>query len=421
MPLLPKKPAAMSFKDLMVGVKDVHQATAAQQGAQRFAPVREALKSATTHSEMAKKASDVGAFGKTPSGEPVRASVVESESWGNNIRATPISGNVNTGTTPEWNLVLHPESTKPELGRRAMFGDAQNTFPDFGMYWKELEDPDTYENLLGPQGKKLQKKMDEIYQSRSRDVDWYKYPKPSIYEINAERIIPGNPDPSMAGYRPVGADVYSLMYDMTRLPKGEFGISASELSPVNIPRRLRNTLSHYFGHGDYGNIMPFMEEGTGRGAISDQLFSQPIRDIQGERNYLMQNLPPKIAERLMNQSPLTVARLSDDEIAGMQLLREAQLARTYGPGTGDLGPFDTRQLRELAEPGVSQLSSQGSHDVRRAFGPHTLGRAIMTEQAIKRLLKGETAEEISYDLLKGVNPEAYKGRYAKGGLAAACA
>jgi hypothetical protein len=35
------------------------------------------------------------------------------------------------------------------------------------------------------------------------------------------------------------------------------------------------------------------------------------------------------------------------------------------------------------------------------------------------MLRGQTPEEISYELFKNVPDEAFKGRYAKGGLATA--
>lgn len=405
---MPKK-LPISFADLMTGVEKVHKEVASKQSAQRFGPVREALKAATTHSEQVQKASDTGIFGKTEKGEPVRASLVEPVKWGSKIRAEPITGNI--GDREAFHLVLHPESMRPELGTGGSgVYRGMNPFPDFRMFAAYPEDPHTYESLFGPQTKAMENRFLRESGGRSSNM-------PGMYKIDAERIQPGDLDPSMYGYRPVGADLYSLVYDMSRLPGGQFGITADELSSVNNARRLRNTLSHYFGHGDYGNVIPFAEEGVGRDAFSSQLFRYPISDVDAEKNYLLDLVPAKIYDQLIGVTPSKVSRMAPEQVAGLQLLREAQLAKSYGPSTEGVQPFDMRRLREIAEPEVSSLADRGSYTIQRAFGPHTLGRSITTDEAIRRILKGEHPDDISYDLLKDVSPSGYKGRYAKGGLA----
>lgn len=406
---MPKK-LPISFADLLTGVTKVHQEAAAKPGAQRWGPVREALKSATTHSEMAQKASDLGVFGKTEKGEPVRASLVEPVQWGSRMRAEPITGNV--GSREAFHLVLHPESMRPDVGTGGGgFNRGSNPFPDFKAFAVYPEDPHTFENLYGPQTKAMDKRLGkEYYKPGSSGY-------PQVFKIDAERIQPNDLDPSMYGYRPVGADLYSLIYDMSRLPGGQFGITAEDLSSVNNARRLRNTLSHYFGHGDFGNVVPFAEEGVGRDAFSSQLFRYPISDVNAEKNYLLDLVPAKIYDQLIGVTPSKIPKMAPEQVAGLQLLREAQLAKSYGPSTEGVRPFDMRRLREIAEPEVSALADRGSYQLQRAFGPNTLGRSITTDEAIRRILKGEHPDDISYDMLKDVSPSGYKGRYAKGGLA----
>lgn len=405
---MPKK-LPISFADLLTGVEKVHKEVASREGAQRFGPVREALKAATTHSEMAKKASDTGIFGKTARGEPVRASLVEPVQWGSRMRAEPITGNV--GDREAFHLVLHPESMRPEVGTGGGgILRGLNPFPDFKAFAVYPEDPHTFESLYGPQTKAMEKRFLKEPTSLSSNT-------PGIYKIDAERIQANDLDPSMYGYRPVGADLYSLIYDMSRLPGGQFGITAEDLSSVNNARRLRNTLSHYFGHGDFGNVVPFAEEGVGRDAFSSQLFRYPISDVNAEKNYLLDLVPAKIYDQLIGVTPSKIPKMAPEQVAGLQLLREAQLAKSYGPSTEGVRPFDMRRLREIAEPEVSALADRGSYQLQRAFGPNTLGRSITTDEAIRRILKGEHPDDISYDMLKDVSPSGYKGRYAKGGLA----
>jgi hypothetical protein len=60
--------------------------------------------------------------------------------------------------------------------------------------------------------------------------------------------------------------------------------------------------------------------------------------------------------------------------------------------------------------------------VRAGIGPHTLGRARTTEEAIYRMLRqGADPDDIANDLLREMRGETggMKGRYAKGGLASA--
>lgn len=413
--MAPPIPKGLSLKDLMTGVADVQKVAAARPGAQAF-EIRDLLRG-KTHGEMAKIASDKGIFGTTPRGEPVRASVMSASS------DTPVKGNLprRVYNNEKFGLVLHPESKKPELDTH--FGSKDPTL----SFAKDI-DPDTYDyNETGPMWKAIAGKLDSIDAKNrealikkiraGKDVDSRFYPAP-IFTVNAENV--GGRGSAWKGYKSPGTNLYSLGFDMSRAPGGEFGVTANTLTEVNVPRRIRNALSHYFGHGDFGTIAPVNEEKVrGIAPYSSQSIRMPVEDVRLEDDYLSSMLPKKFGSKLQSMRPQSLADLTDDEMAGYLLLREAQLAGAYGPPTQGLGPFDLKDLRALSVPTVKTASERGGTGILRAFGPNTLGRALTTEETVARMLRGQTPEEISYELFKNVPDEALKGRYAKGGLATA--
>ena len=413
--MAPPIPKGLSFKDLMTGVADVHKAAAARPGAQAF-EIRDLLRG-KTHGEMAKIASDQGIFGKLKSGEPVRASVMSPRA------SDPISKNVpiNESASDKFDIVLHGESKTPKAYRE---GDGNPTI----RFHKDI-DYDTHEyNRTGPLFNRIEDMLGPIdarnfakYKAdvmAGRDTGRIGSPSAQMYQINAQEAAGSGP--RWKGYKSPGTNLYQLGYDMSRAPGGEYGVTAGTLTNVNHPRRLRNVLSHYFGHGDFGTISPLNEEKVrGISPFSTQSFRMPMDDISLEDSYLADLLPKKFGSKLQGMSPRSLAGLTDDEMAGYMLLREAQLAGAYGPPTQGLGPFDLKDLRALSVPTVKTASERGGTDILRAFGPNTLGRALTTEETVARLLRGQTPEEISYELFKNVPDEAFKGRYAKGGLATA--
>jgi hypothetical protein len=413
--MAPPIPKGLTFKDLLTGVADVHKAAAARPGAQAF-EIRDLLRG-KTHGEMAKIASDKGVFGTTPRGEPVRASVISARS------NAPVTKNLTRSSfdTGEFDLVLHPESKKPDPQREYTGRDPTLTF-------KKDIDEDTYDyNETGPMWKQIADKLRSIdagqleaLRKRIRageNIDGTFYDAP-IFTINAQNV--GANNPTWKGYKSPGTNLYQLGFDMSKAPGGEFGVTANTLTNVNIPRRIRNALSHYFGHGDFGTIAPINEEKVrGISPFSTQSFRMPIDDVSLEDSYLADLLPKKFGSKLQGMRPQSLADLTDDEMAGYLLLREAQLAGAYGPPTQGLGPFDLKDLRALSVPTVKTASERGGTGILRAFGPNTLGRALTTEEAVARMLRGQTPEEISYELFSNVPDEVLKGRYAKGGLATA--
>jgi len=412
--MAPPIPKGLSLKDLMTGVVDVHKAAAARPGAQAF-EIRDLLRG-KTHGEMAKIASDQGIFGKLNSGEPVRASVVSARS------NQPITKNLprSSFNDERFDLVLHPESKKPDPRTGLTGRDPTLTF-------KKDIDEDTYDyNETGPMWRQIAGKLKSFdadnlkaYRKRAmagKDAGWFD--EAPIFSIDSQNAGAGT---SMwKDYKSQGTNLYSLGFDMSKAPGGEFGVTANTLTDVNIPRRIRNALSHYFGHGDFGTIAPINEEKVrGLSPFSTQSFRMPVDDISLEDSYLADLLPKKFGSKLQDMRPQSLADLTDDEMAGYLLLREAQLAGAYGPPTQGLGPFDLKDLRALSVPTVKTASERGGTGILRAFGPNTLGRALTTEETIARMLRGQTPEEISYELFKNVPDEAFKGRYAKGGLATA--
>jgi hypothetical protein len=412
--MAPPIPKGLTFKDLLTGLADVHKAAAAKPGAQAF-EIRDLLRG-KTHGEMAKIASDKGIFGTLPSGEPVRASVMSPHVDGPVSKNVPIQENTND----KFDIVLHGESKTPKAYRE---GDGNPT-----MRFKKDYDYDTYdynrtgplfnriENMLGPiDARNFEKYKADVRAGRETGIG---SKSAQMFQINA--MDAGGSGPGWKGFKSPGTNLYQLGYDMSRAPRGEFGVTAGTLTEVNHPRRLRNVLSHYFGHGDFGTISPLNEEKVrGLTPWSSQSFKSPVDDINLEDSYLRDLLPSKFGTKLQGMGPRAFAGLTDDEMAGYMLLREAQLAGAYGPPTQGLGPFDMKDLRALSVPTVKKASEQGRDSILRAFGPNTLGRALTTEETVARMLRGQTPEEISYELFKGVPLEAIKGRYAKGGLATA--
>jgi len=409
--MAPPIPKGLTFKDLLTGLADVQKTGAALPGAQAF-EIRDLLRG-KTHGEMAKIASDQGIFGKLKSGEPVRASVISPFS------KDPVKGNTPhyDNSNDKFNIVLHGESQKPK----------PNSDPTLNFH-KDINYDDYEYHKTGPLWNRVDKRLDAInprnFEAYKKDVLAGKdvgngifYDSP-VYQIDA--MGAGGAGPKWSGYKSQGSNLYSLGFDMSRAPGGEFGVTADMLTEVNHPRRLRNALSHYFGHGDFGTVSPLNEtKFRGDSPFSTQSFALPIDDPRLELDYLDRMLPAKFGAKLKGMGPRALAGLNDDEMAGYMLLREAQLAGAYGPPTQGLGPFDLKDLRALSVPTVKTASERGGAGILRGFGPNTLGRALTTEETVSRILRGQTPEEISYELFKDVPLEAIKGRYAKGGLATA--
>jgi hypothetical protein len=144
------------------------------------------------------------------------------------------------------------------------------------------------------------------------------------------------------------------------------------------------------------------------------LFSQPISSKGGEQ-YALQKLfedYDDLVDEAMTMQPRDLRGMSPDVMAGLLYSREAQLNKAYGPESQGgmmalpqhLGNKDV--LFRLTEPYRSAAARTNETGVRAGIGPHTLGRARTTEEAIYRMLRqGSDPDDIANDLLREMRGE----------------
>ena len=255
---------------------------------------------------------------------------------------------------------------------------------------------------------------------------------PQVLEINAMGVVPFVPESWASKVPGKGKEMYAALYDMIRA--SGHGNMASTLTDVNQARRLGNVASHSMGHGDLRFIGPVSEypgHMPGSKSYSPQLFNQYVFDPDRESDWLTGMLGkggrgrPDLAQQALDLSPGDLLGYTDDQILGMLLTREAQLSGTYGPAAKTKSPIlfgntslradDTSGLRNAAIDAVK--ANKGS--IHGAFGPHSVGRQLTTEETIQRVMRGESPEEIAADMIQRAPEDAYRDRYRKGGLVAA--
>lgn len=412
-------PANMSFLELMEGVGKGHRALASIPGAQRMPLIARQQQVGMKPAEVVEQYNKLGAFGKTESGEPVRAVL--------SARMDRDLDKIRRGGMPHDGLIrLYPESKVP----------------------KKLEDASVPEMTRSPQVSwspgattRSTQPMTQAYEQRMRDTQygrgWSSFgPPPEMLEMYAMNVKPYARTPQWYSNLPSkGKELYSLAYDLMRAQG--LGNTAPGLTDVNKARRLGNVASHALGHGDTGFIVPFSEPGHGFSHLgeSPSLFGYTLGDITGEEKYLNYMLSKwkdkdkrKHGEELYQQAQALLTpdflKASDDAILGTLLTREAQLAGVYGPPTGTPGsfsrlrqvmPYDTGALRAIAEPQVTANPGE----LAGAFGPATLGRQSTTEMLIRSIMSGMDPEDVIEETLKVAPPGSFRNRYAKGGLASA--
>ena len=365
---------------------------------------------------------DAMRFNKTAKGEPIRASFYDAYTGTHTEDPKELS--------KSFALVLRPESA-----RRLSSGDNISEVPNLrfdAQSVRKSDSPLTYNTLERLEAQKAPGS-----------------PRPNAYSIYAmntypDRALPGE-EAWWKGLQNKGQDLYSLGYDLI----GGTGNAntAHNLTSVNKVRRLYNVGANRIGHGNFRGIAPFEED-----TVNGQLFKDPVYHGEQEREYLerlfgVDSSDPKKFKRgvdLYDQAlglsekglaakygrdPIA-AQLSDDEMAGLLWLREAQMSSVYGPknAAGQVGglrlsdyrPEDTAELRQLVEPFQAQIrASGGKFEPGAAISANALGRQITTEATVKRMLRGETPEEIAADIIGGSPETAFTGRYRKGGLVAA--
>ena len=360
-------------------------------------------------------------FNKTAKGEPIRASFYDLMSGTHTENPKELS--------KYFALALRPESART-LNVADNIGDVPHLRYEAESVSKG-QAPFTYEALKRLEAQKTPGS-----------------PRPNAYSIYAmdtypTRGLPGE-DEWWKGLPNKGQDLYSLGYDVLRAA-GQANTSHG-LTRVNKVRRLYNVGANRMGHGNFGGIAPFEE------AVDGQLFNFPLERELAEREYLerlfgvdssdpkkfkkgaelydqaMGLTEKKLADKY-GRDPVS-AQYSDDEMAGLAWLREAQLSGAYGPKNAagqegglrlsDYRPEDTAELRQLVEPFQAEIRARGGKfDPGAAISANALGRQITTEATVKRMLRGETPEEIAADLIQGTPDNAFMGRYRKGGLVAA--
>ena len=410
-------PPALSLLDIARGVGVGHRATAALPGAQRVSlGMRQAQKNMIP-SEVVEQYNNAGIFGKTKSGEPIRATMTAQ--YGPHRNAVERGYMPNTGR-----IRLDPESKMPKDADAA---SAPGVYPHIGWYEGQARPG---QELLGSE---LARRM-KLHEM-TNPLATASMPRAEMLEFNAMDVKPGRSImPANAWWADLpakGKELYSLAYDASRA--AGHGNVATHLTDVNNVRRLGNVASHSLGHGDTGFISPLQELGydTFNPGRSSQLFHESMGDSSGEKQYLLKLLSDpgfkrtRDTDRLLHEAmglhTEAFNKMSPDEILGMMMLREAQLASTYGPKTGNSSPLRISQvkpheaelLKNVALPEV--LANPGK--LWGAFGPATLGRQGTTEAMVRGMMQGHEPKEISEILLRAGDPEDYKNRYAKGGLA----
>lgn len=410
-------PTPLSFVDLMQGVGKGHRALAVLPGAQRISlGMRQSQKNMLPDA-IIEQYNNAGIFGKTPSGEPIRATMSGRDQDAVKRGYMPASGK----------LRLDPESKVPkDLDEAHAISQGPN------ITWDPARVRPGKEEL----GSGIERFMQ---QAAMRDpLRTPSMPDPSMLEIYAMNVKPdswGFRDPSSAWWKDLpakGKEMYALAYDMMRA-QGH-GNAASHLTDVNQARRLGNVASHSLGHGDLGFISPVEEWGHDPG-MSGQLFASSLGSPHSEDYYLKKLFggPGMVANKKTDELMQSAGdlrtpdflKMSPDQTLGTLLTREAQLAGAYGPRTNtasplrfsQVRPYENEELRRIAEPGVTSNSG----GIEGAMGPTTLGRQATTEALIRGMLKGYNPDEIVERLMLEAPPGGFKNRYKEGGLAHAAA
>jgi len=397
----------------MEGVGRGHRAIALTPDAQRIPLAMRQAQKNMLPAEVVEQYNKAGIFGKTTTGEPIRATMSSTNEDAVKQGFMPRTGK----------LRLDPESKAPkDIDQAHAPGSYPNITWNYGRARAGKEDL----------GYGLEKLMEQAAMRDPRRTSLT--PDPVMTELYAMDVKPdgyGMRDPSAAWWKNLpakGKEMYALAYDMMRA-QGH-GNVASHLTDVNQARRLGNVASHSLGHGNLGFISPVEEMGHMPG-MSGQLFASPVQAAHAEDYYLKKLLggPGMVANRKTDEFMDAAADLrtpdflamTPDQTVGTLLTREAQLAGAYGPGTGSASPLRFSQVRphenallkNLAEPQV--IANPGR--IEGAMGPATLGRQATTEAMIRGMLKGYDPDEIVQRLLQDAPPGGYKNRYKKGGLA----
>jgi hypothetical protein len=397
----------MSFADLMGGVAGVHKKLAALPGAPRIDADFRRSTAGMLPEDVVEAYNNRGVFGKTASGEPIRATMSTKSQ-----RNEPI---VAKGRMPlDGFLRLDPESKAPTSMNA---GSRTDRAPEISWLPEMI-------SSRKPLTKSFQDRIKAGFNDPTRPYD-----PPSMLEFYSMNVVPSMRSTGKEWYHDVpgkGKEMYALAYDLAKA--GGHGNSIEHLTDVNKVRRLGNVLSHGMAHRGLGGIAPFDEAAysSGRSAIP-QL--QEVVDPGNESDWARMLLDPDSRQALSelgtkDRPGADLASWSDDQLMGLMLTREAQLASAGGPKSGSrLAPLrildpnvsvdDPASLARIALPNVQR--HPGS--LFGAFGPSTIGRQLTTEETLARMIReGVTPDEIVEDMIKRAPEGGYKGRYQSGGL-----
>lgn len=411
----PVKKAIIGTRDVLRGVGKVHKGLSQQESALRIPKEVTEAQRKMSPLEIIEDYNRRNAFGKTKSGEPLRASV------GANLMSENQSALAKGKIPKSANVQFYPESKLLDPDALDRANDSMGMFSVREAIRPTMIDqyPLTEEMVFN------------IMHSPRRSG---RSPKdlPSILEFDTSLAPSGS-----------GSNQYQMMFDALKA-QDDLNL-AMTLSPVNKLRRLSNVMQHGLRHGDYNTTVPVVELASrGGGSKSTQLFDRPVLPGTLEDEWLARHLPRDQISELKALVPRDLIGLSVDDITGLLALREASLAGAYGPlnvrlggaspKKGDLRLLgENEQLRQMAEGPLMRARQQdmftsmadpriirNGGDIRTGIGPNVLGRQLTTEAVIDRLLRGQDAEEILEEILRTLpDPAAFKGRYADGGAVVA--
>ena len=324
-------------------------------------------------------------FGKTPKGEPLRGV----------IRPRPgREEGLEAGRLPKaGTLSVVPESMARKAVKDFVAGESPMGFRKGTL--------DLYMDL-------------PLTVSTARDLDQLKragQPSAQVVDIDALGVSRG-----------MGPAQYRAMYEL--INAGGDVNASSILTDVNKLRRLGHVGPLHLG-GNPRGIVPISEHSyLAKGSKSQQLFNQPVYGGYENQRQEFEALADLFGgqkgplKEAMALAPKDLRGLDPDTIAGLLYAREAQLAKTYGaqdlPRMADIGDFGA--LSRMSEP----IRRSGEPDtIYAGIGPHTLGRAATTQEILRRVMRGEEAEEAADAIVRAIGPDTsgMRGRYAKGGLA----
>jgi hypothetical protein len=401
-----KSKRAMSLVDLLTGIGKTHQEIVRQVPESAKVPVAKRQQTeGMTPGEIVQFYSENEMLGKLPSGEPYAADIMD---------------------------MSDTSMMKPALGSRLPLNSRVRFFPQSTLA-KDYGD-----------------RMDDILRSDRKyfTIDEDKYvldPKlyPGVTRMMANLHLgrfAGGPEPrpmhfgALAAPEGAGSQGYQMLYDLMR-SSGDLNV-ADALTSRNALRRPLNVANTAYAQGSLRNVMPTSEKGTGfpSEGLSNRIFGMPGDRLAQEndaRAYLSQllgttDLYDKRINQMISASTGNLAKGAIDNPMGaagyLELLNAFRARQSRIPGyEQSLHPAETKRLQSIVGPVIQQSKDKAA--APGGLGAGALGRALTTEAATRGLQLGLTPEEIAESILRGSRDPAvdFKGRYRRGGLAAAAA